>query len=125
QPRASNASRMVRMGECSSHSPGCFGGATWIESSRETSIPMASAVTAVLGPGADQSAMTTEITSSAAVITTDCHKKNVSENGITPVMGNSDFGRLAAFACNCAADEDSPIAQVAPSPRYAAAAAAR
>src|ERR1700692_4959302 len=113
------------MGGCSSHSPGCLGGASSIESSREASIPMASAVTAVLGPGGDQTAMMTETTRSTTVITTDCHRKIVSENGMTPVMGKRLLGRLAAFACSWAADEDSPIAQVAPRPRYAAAAAAR
>ena len=59
------------------------------------------------------------------MITADCHRKIVSENGITPVMGSRLLGRLAAFACSCAAEDDSPIAQVAPKPRYAAAAAAR
>src|SRR5438445_13782574 len=78
-----------------------------------------------MGPGADQTAMMTETTRSTAVITIDCHRKIVSENGMTPVMGNRLLGRLAAFACSCAADDDSPIAQVAPSPKYAAAAAAR
>src|SRR5581483_2630817 len=112
QPIASAARMIVRMGECSSHSPGCLGGATWIASWCDTSMPMASAVTAVLGPGADQTATTTEITRSAKVITTDCHRKMVSENGMTPVIGSSVFGRLAAFACNCAADEESPIAHV-------------
>ena len=57
---------------------------------------MASAVTAVSGPGADQTAITTEIASSTTVMTTDCHKKMVSENGITPVIGRRLFGRLAA-----------------------------
>src|SRR5262245_57424698 len=113
------------MGECSSHSPGCFGGGTSILASLARSMPMASAVIAVSFPGADQMAMTTETTSSDTVTTTDCHRKIVSENGITPVIVSSALGRLAGFACSCAADEDSPIAQVAPSPRYAAAAAAR
>ena len=62
-------------------------------------------------------AMMTDATSSTTVITTDCQRKIVSENGITPVIGSSDLGRLAAFAWSCAADEDSPIAQVAPRPR--------
>ena len=107
----------MRIGECSSHSPGCLGGATLIESSREVTIPIASAVTAVLGPGADQIAITIDTTRSTAVITIDCQRKIVSENGMTPVMDKRAFGRLAAFACSCAADEDNPIAQVAPSPR--------
>jgi hypothetical protein len=42
--------------------------------------------------------MTTDTTRSTAVITSDCHIKIVSENGMTPVMGNSVLGRLAAFA---------------------------
>src|SRR5262245_26053426 len=105
------------MGECSSHSPGCCGGGTVIASSRVALIPIASAVTALPGPGADHTAMTTEIASSTAVITIDCQRKIVSENGMTPVIGSRLLGRLAALACNCAADDDRPIAQVAPSPR--------
>jgi hypothetical protein len=69
--------------------------------------------------------MTPETIRRTAVITTDCQRKIVSEKGITPVMGKRVFGRLAAFACSCAADEESPIAHVAPSPKYAAAAPAR
>jgi len=88
-----------------------------IRSPREASIPIASAVTAVLGPGADQIAMATETTSSTAVIKTDCHRKIVSENGMTPEIESRLLGRLAALACSCAADEDNPMAQVAPSPR--------
>ena len=105
------------MGVCSSHSPGCFGGATLIASSREVSIPMASAVTAVLGPGADQIAITTDTTRSTAVISTDCQRKIVSENGMTPEMVSRFLGRLAALAWSCAADDDNHMAQVAPSPR--------
>src|SRR3954470_18770348 len=90
-----------------------------------TSIPIASAVIALFGPGADQIAITTDTTKRDAVITADCHMKIVSVNGITPVIGSRLLGRLAAFACSCAAEDDSPIAQVAPSPKYAAAAAAR
>ena len=86
---------------------------------------MSSAVFAVAGPGADRTAMIHEMTTSTTVIAIDCHRKMVSENGITPVIGSSAFGRLAALACSCAADDDRPMAQVAPSPRYAAPAAAR
>ena len=117
QPVASSTSRIVRSGEYSSHSPGWFGRPKFSFLSRETSMPMSSAVTAVFGPGADQMAMATEITSRTSVTSIDCHKKIVSENGMTPVIDSNPFGRLAGFACNCAADEDSPIAQVAPSPR--------
>jgi hypothetical protein len=88
-----------------------------ISSSREISIPIVSAVIAVLGPGADQTAMMIEITSSTATITNDCHMKIVSVKGITPVIGSRLLGRLAALACSSAADEDRPIAQVAPSPK--------
>jgi len=80
-------------------------------------MPIACAVTAVSRPGADQVAMSTETTSSESVTTTDCHRKMVSENGIAPVIGSSDFGRLATLARSCAAEDESPIAQVAPSPR--------
>src|SRR5208282_933225 len=58
-----------------------------------------------------------EITSSTAVIKNDCHMKIVSVNGITPVIVSKLLGTLAGLACSCAADEDMPIAQVAPSPR--------
>ena len=50
-------------------------------------------------------------------MTSDCQRKIVSENGMTPVICSSDLGKLAAFACSCAADELSPSAQVAPRPR--------
>src|SRR6516165_8881142 len=116
---------MVSSGECSSHSPGWLGGFTLMTSSPAISTPMCSAVMAASGPGADHTAMITETISSTAVITIDCQRKIVSENGITPVIGIRLFGRLAAFACSCAADDDNPIAQVAPRPKYAAAAAAR
>src|SRR5262249_27870393 len=105
------------MGECSSHSPGCFGGVASMASPPEASIPWASAVTAVLGPGDDQIATATETARSTTVITTDCHRKIVSENGITPLIDNRLLGKLAALACNWAADEDSPMAHVAPRPR--------
>jgi hypothetical protein len=38
------------------------------------------------------------------VIKTDCHKKIVSENGMTPEIESRLLGRLAALACSCAAD---------------------
>ncbi len=61
--------------------------------------------------------MRMDTTSRTAVTTIDCQRKIVSEKGITPVIGSSAFGKLAGFACSCAAEEESPIAQVAPSPR--------
>ena len=69
--------------------------------------------------------MIVETTSSTRPIVIDCHRKMVSLNGSTPVICSNGSGRLAGLACNCAADELSPSAQVAPSPRYAAAPAAR
>ena len=36
---------------------------------------------------------------------------------ITPVIGNNDAGILDRFACNCAAEEERPSAQVAPNPK--------
>jgi hypothetical protein len=60
-----------------------------------------------------------------AVSAHDCHRKIVCSNGITPVIASSEGGMLAGFACNCAADDDKPIAQTDPMPRYAAAPAAR
>jgi len=80
-------------------------------------MPIASAVMEVLGPGADQTAMTMEITINTAAITKDCHMKIVSVKGITPVMASRGLGMLAGLAWSCAADEDRPSAQVAPSPR--------
>ena len=47
----------------------------------------------------------------------DCHRKIVSEKGMTPVISSRGFGKLAGLACNWAADELRPSAQVAPSPR--------
>ena len=117
QPAASSTSSTVRIGEYSSHSPGCFGRASSCGWLRERSMPIACAVMALPGPGADQSAITTEIASRTTVTTIDCHRKIVSENGITPVIGSRLLGRLAGLACSCAAEEDRPIAQVAPSPR--------
>ena len=61
--------------------------------------------------------MVTETTSSTAAIAIDCHRKIVSVNGSTPVIASSGLGRLPGLACNCAAEELSPMAQVAPSPR--------
>src|SRR6185436_20794721 len=124
-PAASRTIKIVSKGEYSNHSPGCCGGGRSSVTSRSTLMFIASAVRAVSGPGADHMAITTETDTRATDTTIDCHKKIVSENGMTPVMGRRDLGKLPAFACSCAADEERPIAQVAPSPRYAAAAAAR
>ena len=107
---------MVNIGEYSSHSPGWVGGRNSSLSSLETSIFIASAVTAVSGPGADQTAITTETTRRETVITADCHRKIVSENGMTPVIGRRLFGRLAAFAWSCAAEEDSAHGPGRPKP---------
>ena len=80
-------------------------------------MPRSSAVLATPGPGADRTAMVAETTISTTMITKDCHMKIVSENGMTPVMASSGFGRLPALACSWAAEEERPSAQVAPSPR--------
>src|ERR687889_1988699 len=116
QPAAKATSNTVSKGECSSHSPGCSRGGS-ASSLAETSTPIASAVTALASEGADQRAITTEIAISTTAITIDCHRKIVSVNGITPVIGSKDAGKLAGLACSCAADELKPRAQVAPSPR--------
>jgi acetyl esterase/lipase len=50
-------------------------------------------------------------------VTSDCQRKIVSVNGMTPVIGSSAGGMLAGLACSSAADEDSPSAQMLPSPR--------
>ena len=42
--------------------------------------------------------MITEITKRIAAISIDCQRKMVSLKGITPVIGSSAFGRLAALA---------------------------
>src|SRR3974377_907972 len=103
---------MVSIGVCSSHSPGWLGATILISSSRARSMPIFSAVIAVSGPGADQTAMMIETINNTMVITTDCQRKIVSENGMTPVMGSRLFGRLAALACSCAAEEESALDQV-------------
>jgi hypothetical protein len=60
---------------------------------------------ALVAEGADQIAITVEITISTSARTIDCHRKIVSVKGITPVIASSVLGRLAALACSCAADE--------------------
>ena len=113
------------MGDCSSHSPGCRGAATLIEFSREASIPMASAVTAVSGPGADPDGNGHRNYKKDRGDHHGLPKKNRLREGDDASNWQRLLGRLAAFACSCAADEESPIAHVAPRPKYAAAAAAR
>ena len=81
------------------------------------STPQSSALRALLGPGAVAYAITSETITSAANRTPDCQRKMVWVNGITPVIDRIDGGRLAGLACNCAAEDDSPSAHTAPSPR--------
>ena len=116
QPPASATTIKVRIGLYSSHSPGRVGGAICSRGAA-TSSPIICAVTALLSEGADRCDSTIEITSRTAAISRDCHRKIVCENGMTPVMSRSGLGRLPGLACNCAAEELRPSAQVAPSPR--------
>ena len=67
--------------------------------------------------GAVQYATNVEIVIRTRVTNTLCQRKIVSLKGMTPVKGMRLAGMLAALACNCAADELSPIAHVAPMPR--------
>ena len=117
QPSASATSRTVSSGECSSHSPGCWRGGRsswrWVEVDAEVVARSPHSAP----DGADQMAITVESTISTAAMTIDCQRKMVSVNGITPVIGSSVLGRLAALAWSWAADELRPSAQVAPRPR--------
>src|SRR5260370_1566635 len=101
----------VRSGLYSSHSPGRDGGAG---RSIATSVlaPIICAVIALLSEGADRCDSTIEMTNRTANIRSDCHRKIVCVNGMTPVMSMTGFGRLAALACSWAADELRPNAQV-------------
>ncbi len=60
--------------------------------------------------GADNQAMPTDTGIRIAVNSSDCHKKTVSVNGITPVIASSAGGMLAGLACRSAAEEDRPSA---------------
>jgi hypothetical protein len=74
-------------------------------------------VIAVASDGADRRASTMEMKIRTSTITSDCQRKIVSENGMTPVICSSDLGKLDGLACSSAADEPIPSAQVAPRPR--------
>src|SRR5690606_695894 len=124
QPNASSDSSTVSNGLYSSHSPGRVrGGSAWV-ASPATSVN-SPAVRAASPVGAVSQATTSDMAIRIAVSTIDCHRKMVSVNGSTPVISTSPGGMLAGLACSCAAEDDSPIAHTAPSPRYAAAPAAR
>ena len=77
----------------------------------------ASAVRAFAGLGTVSHTIQTVTAMSTAVSAIDCQRKIVSVNGSTPVTSTNPGGMLAGFACNWAADEDSPIAHTEPSPR--------
>ena len=100
----------------SSHSPGRCGRITSVRGA-STFTSIACAVTAFCSEGAESCATTIDMTIRTTMITRDCQRKIVSENGMTPVICNSGLGRLAGFACSWAADELKPSAQVAPTPR--------
>lgn len=124
QPNASSDTRIVSNGLYSSHSPGRVRGGR-AAGARPASTPKSLAVRAAAPCGAVSQATQIDTTISPAVSAMDCQRKIVWVKGITPVMASNPGGIDAGFACNCAADDDSPIAQTAPSPRYAAAPAAR
>ncbi|MCY1225570.1 hypothetical protein D9M72_377690 [compost metagenome] len=118
QPKPSAHKSSVSSGLRSNHSPGrrsADSAEAGLASVRST--PRSCAVTACFASGADHSAMATDTTINTSAMATDCHRKMVWLNGITPVMSRMLLGRLLALACNCAADELSPSAQVAPMPR--------
>ena len=68
-------------------------------------------------PGAERTATNHDIATITTVISSDCHRKIVCVNGITPVIASNSFDMLAALAWNCAAVDDRPSAQTAPRPR--------
>ena len=112
----SAAMATLSIGLYSSHSPGRVralairrGGVL----ARRAAAPCAP----VRGRGAVSHAIQIVTTISTSVSAIDCHRKIVWLNGITPVIASRAGGMLAGFACNCAADEDSPIAQTEPRPR--------
>ncbi len=99
----------------SSHSPGRVrGGNTGVEVS-----PMSKscAVRAFASDGAVVQQMRSDTTINTHVNTIDCHRKMVWLKGSTPVIASNPGGMLAGLACSCAADDDNPIAQIAPNPR--------
>ncbi len=99
----------------SSHSPGRVrGGSVGVEVSPTSK---SRAVRAFASDGAVNQQISSDAAISTAVSTIDCHRKIVWLKGNTPVIASSPGGMLPGLACNCAADEDRPIAQIAPSPR--------
>jgi hypothetical protein len=75
--------------------------------------------------GADKYAIATETTIRTAVVAMLCDKKSVCVRGISPLIAKSDGGIDDLVAISIAADDESPMAQTAPRPRYAAAPPAR
>ena len=73
----------------------------------------------------DAYAISTDSTIRMTVVAMLCHKKSVWVSGIRPLMLNSHGGMADLVAISMAAEEERPIAQTAPRPRYAAAPAAR
>jgi len=114
QPKASSDSRIVSSGLVSSHSPGRF---AWGAGVGAGFAMRSGAPRAASSVGAVHQAMATDTAISTPVSTSDCHRKIVWENGITPVIASKAGGMLAGFACSCAADELNPIAHTAPRPR--------
>ncbi len=112
----SRTSSKLSSGLYSSHSPGRLRVAA-AGSTTRTSTSHSAARRACAPRGADHHAISIDTPINTVVSTIDCHRKIVSPNGITPVIFSSAGGRLAAFACSCAADEERPIAHDAPRPR--------
>jgi hypothetical protein len=73
----------------------------------------------------DRYAISTESAIRITVVAMLGHKNSVWVSGIRPLMLNNVGGIADLVAIIMAAEEDSPIAQTAPSPRYPAAPAAR
>ena len=92
-------------------------------SSRST--PIASAVRIALPCGAENHEIATVSTIRTAAMGSDCQVRMVSPKSSTPVILSRSGGSDSGVACSWAADDESPSAQTAPRPMYAAAPIAR
>ncbi len=116
QPDASSVTRMVRTGLNSRKSPGRRGGSLtgpWSSSATPSSV----AVFSLPGGGAVKRQMVAEISITSAMTTPFCQVRMVCENPMTPVIGMSEGGMLAALAWSWAAEEVMPRVKPQPRPR--------
>src|ERR1700676_991694 len=110
------AIRMLSMGLYSSHSPGLVGRPT-SSTVKVVGIPQSTAVRAFSADAADKYATETAAPIRIAVVTKLGQRKIVCESGMIPLIASSEGGIAAFVAMSIAADDESPIAQVTPSPR--------